>query len=387
MDRMRHSWTHTGWRVALRFATMRLSRLTLLLLAGAATSGASAAEFRDFRDWYAACDNLRNCSAYGLQAEQPTYAHVRIKRSGAPSASAKITIVADVNDKATVALAFDDASLRGLPSGPVAFRKDDRDSYGRLVIDDPAAVEMLVASMRKARTLVLRRIDPPGSKKSEPETIEVSMSGAVAALLWIDEQQQRLGTTTALIRRGDKSVSSIPPQPKAPIVQAAKPPPTGGAPTSPPPSAASVLVAKAKALCGEDDETRLEDTVRLGRATSLYRFSCPSSSGAYNIHLVFLIVPDANPRAARAVDFAYPTKIGSIEPESGKAYVATNAGFDSNTMTLSTFSKGRGLADCGTAENWVWEGQTFRLTLLRIMPHCKGIVDDDWPVLYRAERK
>jgi hypothetical protein len=369
----------------VKFAIMRFSRLTLLLLAYPATGGSAAAEFSDFRDWYAACDNLRNCSAYGLQVEEPTYAYMRVERSGAPSASAKITIVADVNDKATVALAFDDASLRGLPSGPVAFKRDGQDSYGRLVIDDPTAVEMLLASIPKARTLVLSRIDPPGSKKSNPETIEISMPGAVAALSWIDEQQQRLGTTTALIRRGDKSASSIPPQPKAPIVQATKPPPTDRAP--PPPSMASVLVAKAKALCGDDDETRLKDTVRLDRDKSLHSFSCPSSSGAYNIHSVFLIVPDANPQAARPVDFAYPTKIGSIEPEPGKAYVATNAGFDGNTMTLSTFSKGRGLADCGTAEDWVWDGQTFRLTLLRKMPHCKGIVDDDWPVLYRAERK
>jgi hypothetical protein len=67
--------------------------------------------------------------------------------------------------------------------------------------------------------------------------------------------------------------------------------------------------------------------------------------------------------------------------------MTTNASFDKKTMTLSTFAKGRGLGDCGTAEDWVWDGQNFRLTLLRIMPHCKGIGVDDWPVLYRAERR
>jgi len=365
---------------------------SILLLACAATSGASTADFWDFGDWHAACDNLRNCNAYGLQVEGPTdahmrYAYMRIERSGAPSASAKVTIVADVNDKTTVALPLDDGSLHGLPGGRVTFKRDDRDSYGRVVIDDPAIVEMLLTSMRRARTLVLSRIDPPGSKKSAPETIEISVSGAVPALLLIDEQQRRRGTTTALIDGGNKRVSSIPPQPKAPIVQAAKPPPIDGGPPSLPPSTASVLVAKAKALCGQDDETRLEETVRLDRDTSLSRFSCPTGSGAYNIFSVFLIVPDANPQATRAVDFAYPTKIGSIEPESGKAYTATNARFDSRTMTLSTSSKGRGFGDCGTAEDWVWDGQTFQLTLLRMMPRCKGVVDDDWPVLYRAERK
>jgi len=368
---------------------MTVLRLILLLVACAATGGAfaAAAEFKDFRDWHAACDNLRNCSAYGLEANEPASAYIRVERSGAASAPARITIVAHVNEKTTVTLAFDDADLRGLPSGPVMFRRNDQDSYGRLVIDDPAAAETLVASLRKAQTLVLSRIDPPGSAKSDPEKSELSMSGAVAALLWIDEQQQRLGTTTALIRRGDRPPSSISPQPKAPVVQAAKPLPTDSAPKSLPPGVAGTLAAKAKALCGDDDETRLEDGIRLGRDTSLYGYSCPSSSGAYNLHSVFLIVPEANPQAARAVDFAYPIKLGSSVAESGKAFTTTNASFDKETMTLSTFAKGRGLGDCGTAEDWVWDGQNFRLTLLRIMPHCKGIGDDDWPVLYRAERR
>jgi len=148
-----------------------------------------------------------------------------------------------------------------------------------------------------------------------------------------------------------------------------------------------MLADKAKALCGDDDETKLEDTVRLGRDMSLYSYSCPGSSGAYNLHSVFLIVPEANPRAARAVDFAYPIRIGSLEVDPGGAPTATNAGFDRSTMTLSAFSKGRGIGHCGAAEDLVWDGQNFRLTLLRIMPHCKGIGDDDWPVLYRAERK
>lgn len=91
-------------------------------------------------------------------------------------------------------------------------------------------------------------------------------------------------------------------------------------------------------------------------------------------------MPDANPQAARAANFVYPSKIGSNDaPE------LINAGFDRSTMTLSTFSKGRGIGDCGSAEDWLWDGQTFRLALLRAMPHCKGITDNDWPVLYRAE--
>jgi hypothetical protein len=362
-----------------------LCPLLLALPACAATFGiGAAAADKDFRDWHAACDNLRNCSAYGLQADEPAYAYVRIARGGAPAAAARITIVADAGEKASVAPAFDDATLRGLPAGPVALDRNGDDSLGRVVIDDPAAVDTVVASMRKAQTLAVRRIDPPDGDKSEQETSTISLAGAVAALLWIDEQQQRLGTATAFIRRGDRPASSIPPQPQAPAVRAAPPPP-GAAPRKLPAAEARLLTAKARALCGEEERhTALEDTARLDRDTSLYSFSCKDNSGAYNLASVFLIVPDAAPQAARAVRFAYPAGIDAKAPPQA---LAINASFDPQTMTLSTFNKGRGLGDCGAAEDWVFDGRTFQLARLRRMPHCRGIPDGDWPVHYRAARR
>jgi Protein of unknown function (DUF1176) len=361
-----------------------VSRLSALLLACAAAwvPRASGAESKDFRDWYVGCDNLRNCNAYGLQADDPSAAYVRIERGGAPAATARITIAADVGEKTRVVLAFDDPALRGLPSGPVAPERND-DDYGRVVIDDPAGVDTLVAGMRKAQTLVVRRIDPPGGAKSDPETSEISLSGAVAALLWIDEQQQRLGTTTAFIRRGDKPVSSIPPPPKAPVVRAAKAPPADAAPRPLPPNEARMLTAKARALCDDDKRTALDETYRLGRDTSLYGFSCPGNSGAYNYSFVFMIVLDGKPQAARPVKFADPAGTGAkTAPED---VLAINPGFDRSSLTLSTFNKGRGLGDCGEAAEWVFDGQTFQLSLRRVMPHCKGVPQGDWPVYFRAD--
>jgi hypothetical protein len=368
------------------FALAGFFRLSSLLLAGAGafSAGASAAD-KDFRDWHAACDNLRNCTAFGLEADDPANAWVRIEHGGAPAAPARITIAVDVNEKSNVVLAFDDAALPGLPAGPVAPARSDNDAFGRVVINDPATVDTVVASMRKAQTLAVRRVDPPDGEKSDPETSTISLSGAVAALLWIDEQQQRLGTATALIRRGDKPVSSIPPQPKAPVIYAAKPHPAGAAPRTLAPAEARLLTAKAKALCGEGERhTALDDSARLAPDTSLYEFSCKDNSGAYNFASVFLIVPDAAPQAARAVKFAFPA---GIDAKGAPEALAINAGFDPKTMTLSTFNKGRGLGDCGSAEDWVFDGQTFQLALLQSMPHCKSITAGDWPVHYRAERR
>ena len=100
-----------------------------------------------------------------------------------------------------------------------------------------------------------------------------------------------------------------------------------------------------------------------------------------------LIAAGGNAATARPVKFGWPLKIGDLHEDPSTDAVTTNPVFDPKTMTLSTFSKGRGIGDCGSREEWVWDGKAFRLALLKIMPHCKGIPLDDWPVLYRAERK
>jgi hypothetical protein len=365
-------------------------RLLPLPVACAVTlAGASAAAFKDFRDWHVACDNLRNCSAYGF-TDDPASAWIRIERPGAPGATARIVIAAEVEEKIRVSLAFDDPALPGLPGGEVALDRTDS-AFDRIVIADPAAVDVLIASLRKAKELTVRRIDPPGAAKSDPETSRISLSGAVAALLWIDEQQQRLGTATAFVRRGDRPVSSMPPQPEAPAVHAAKPGPAGAQPADLPPPAIKALTAKAAAACGEGERAKHEDAYRLSRDASLHSFSCPGMSGAYNLASVFMVVPASQPQAAAVVKFAHPAgstaRTGGDNTAGVPLNIAINAGFDENTLTLSTFNKGRGLGDCGQAEEWVWDGKAFQLVLLQSMSQCKGVQSDDWPVLYRAERR
>jgi hypothetical protein len=167
------------------------------------------------------------------------------------------------------------------------------------------------------------------------------------------------------------------------VIVAAKP-----SAATPPTKHSPALIAKGRALCGEEDEgSKLEDTWPLGGNQFLYSFTCPDSSGAYNYHYGLLIAAAGNAQTARPVKFGWPEKIGDLHEDPSTDAVTTNPAFDPKTMTLTTFSKGRGIGDCGSAEDWIWDGKAFRLALLKVMPHCKGIPLDDWPVLYRAERK
>jgi Protein of unknown function (DUF1176) len=344
---------------------------------------AAAADYKDFREWLAACDNLRNCSAYGFESVVTGSTYLRIERGGAPNALVKITLAVFADDDITFTVRFNDPSLPGLPDNAIAGTKGD-DDLRRVVLTDTVSADMLIASIRKAEKIIVTRTDPPGKKQpSDPLVSEISMSGAVASLLWIDEQQQRLGTVTALIRKGDQPASAIPPQPKAAVIVAAK-----SATGTPPAKHSPALIAKGRALCGEEDEgSKLEDVWPLGGGQFLYSFTCPDSSGAYNYHQSLLIAAGGNAGSARPVKFGWPIKVGDLHEDPSTGAIATNPVFDAKTMTLSTFSKGRGIGDCGAREEWIWDGKAFKLALLKIMPHCKGIPLDDWPALYRAGRK
>jgi Protein of unknown function (DUF1176) len=44
-------------------------------------------------------------------------------------------------------------------------------------------------------------------------------------------------------------------------------------------------------------------------------------------------------------------------------------------MSSTTRYKGRGLGDCGSSQNFVWDGTMFRLVEARVMGECRGAAD------------
>ena len=162
--------------------------------------------------------------AYGFESVVTGSTYLRIERGGAPNAPVKITLAVFAEDDVTFTIRFNDPSLAGLPDNALTGTKNDDDSLRRIVLTDTVSADTLIASIRKAEKIIVTRKDPPGKKQpSDPLVSEISMSGAVASLLWLDEQQKRLGTVTALIRKGDKPASAVPLQPQAAVIVAAKP--------------------------------------------------------------------------------------------------------------------------------------------------------------------
>jgi hypothetical protein len=361
----------------LTFARSALPKITFsITLIAAVFASPASAEIKEFRDWTAACDNVRHCNAYGVEVGSGSSAYMRLEREGGAAAPLTITFGVDVQKASQFKLSFDDPAIAGLPSGPQSGMENDEYDGKRLVISDPAAVEAALAGLRKATALIITRVDPPGTQASDPVTSEISLSGLAAALLWIDDQQKRVGTVTALMAKGVKPTSAIVP-PSMPVVTAAKP----SSLTPPKPPAA--ILAKAQAVCDSTKKfTDAEDTTPLAGNKVMYWFHCEEMSGAYNANFALLLAEPGKPVAS--VTLKVPRELVVTDDN---AVPSINPSFDAATQTLSTFDKARGIGDCGTSSEWVWDGTAFQLLSYKTMPTCNGIPSDDWPTLYQAQRK
>lgn len=310
----------------------------------AASSAAFAPEMRDFRDWRAICDNLGRCSAYGADGTYGGW--VMVTRDAGADADVQVRAGFPMwEEDATPQLALD----------------------GRAV--DPLRDDGLVLAraLSQGQMLTLSEGDPP---------VSLSLSGAAAALLWIDEKQGRIGAPTAFMRPGDRDAGTVPGPASPPRVIPAAAASQAGLPEGDVTLPAALERLPEVQSCAAErmpDMTPMHSVARLGEGTYLWGVEC--FRGAYNLGQRFWTTGEegANPRP---VDF--PSATGEPERE------LVNAAFDPESATLDAFARGRGLGDCGTIQHWVWTGERFVLTLERSMDECAGMSPDLWPALYRS---
>ncbi|WP_235562817.1 DUF1176 domain-containing protein [Brevundimonas sp. Root1423] len=328
----------------------------------AAASGARS-ESRKFRDWLAVCDNTNDCVAFGPASEGTGW--VRVGSAPGP------------NGARTVSVGFWPTSGEGL-TGPMTLTLDGRNHVAAPVAGDHEPVG--VAQVRAADAAAVASGLAAGETltlAAGGETVTMSLSGASAAMLWIDERQGRLNTPAALVRKGTGAPSPVPGPESAPHVIAAPPIAQTGfgdsGQTLPP---ALEAVAAVKACRAETADTAVSNEVmsaRLDASTELWAVPC--FAGAYNVgHDWYLTGPGGrDPRAVSLASAGGETGAGTI-----------NGGYDAGTRTLSAFSKGRGIGDCGTASTWTWTGRSFVLSAESEMTECWGVPADFWPTTWRT---
>jgi len=193
------------------------------------------------------------------------------------------------------------------------------------------------------------------SKRGEKIRTRFSLQGFAAARLWIDDYQTRTA----------RAADNLPVKPQKTVVphpllkyhdRTSDCHPFGKFPVELPVTASQL-----------DKDRRL--------------YILPCRLAAYNVVYRAYLVHQRNYAEPRPLHFAeYSDTFGWTGTD-----VLINSSWDEKTRTLSSFRKGRGLGDCGSAATYRWLNIAFKMIQYRYWGKCDGSrAPEKWPVIYRA---
>lgn len=327
----------------------------LLALSALSTAQAQSlmTQVHAFKDWAMACDNRRHCEAIAYQSEESGSAPVTMWLSRDAGPHARVHIQFDVDE------INEDAQSLTLHLGPrqqlkgISPRKDL----------SPADTAKLLAYVLEGEEIV---VTEGGSGNSSRKRWQLSLAGSKAALLKMDDLQGRVGTPGALVRRGtqlpSKAESSVLPALAAPRVKAAALPKTAAADQA---LLQPILDAVMPRECWEDlpdDRGPDQSITRVSATEVLVMREC--GRGAYQGGSGIWLAKSKPPYAPKRLRLPLP---GGESDD----YVMS-ANLEAGTGRLSSFAKGRGISDCGSSFDWVWNGSSFDLLQAWVSPMCRG---------------
>lgn len=336
----------------------RSGLLCSLYLPGLLFAADSLPESKIIRDWAVACNNLHQCEAVSLRlpafggADGNEYeAVLGFQRAAEADAAAAFFVVAGpFLSEAPDDLAGQPVTLsaggNSLDAGP--FTTNDNGEF-----PVPANLtSQLLTMVRKPAELTVK----VGSQQ-----FQASLRGITAAMLYSDEKQQRLDTPTALVQQGNKQMTATPP--KVSPLKVVTAPATMTAPDN---LTAQVRQTQGEILrksdCNDETSTDFDFAAPLDADHYLVGLNC--WLGAYNAQSVlFKVSAETGAGQPKTVVMKLPHSEGNA---------VTGADFDHKTGILSTYSKGRGLGDCGSYSESAWDGQNFVLIRSDEMPDCRG---------------
>lgn len=317
----------------------RLAFAFLLVIASAGAHASFARPGIEFshKDWELACDNTGTCRAAGYQSmDSDPAVSVLLTRKAGPDQP--------VRGQLMIGHYGDDAIPADLPDRiPLLLHIDGR-AKGQVKIDrrtfsadlSSTDVSALLASLRRSPTI---------EWSSGAHRWRLSDEGATAVLLKMDEHQGRLGTPGALVRKGSRPESEVPPAVAAPRIVARPLAPAKPAdsrfPTNPPKALLDTLRASIdvdRCWLREDTSKPLElDITRLSEGKVLLAADCWGA--AYNFGQIVWVANDEAPFAP--------------------VVVTTDASYIDDDGTIHATHKGRGLGDCWSRESWTWNGSAY----------------------------
>lgn len=345
---------------------------------------------RDFKNWSVVCDNANRCIAEGGNDDiddTRTSMIVRLTRDAGPDAHPSLEIFASAPVDLRTARA-DSQPFDAVPAewhAVAKTRDQDDDVYPfHIRTSDPTTVDAWLTVSHNAQMLNFG--DPAAA-----QTPRVSLSGLNAALLLIDDTQGRIGTVSALLRKGTRPASSVPAAPALPPAPVPAPPVADLTPAEQRPLVDAVFdkfAASVKRCAADaDDEMPMSDRRKTGSAIAisatdaLVSLPCQTSS-AYNHTDLWYRVHRTAPYAPAPLNFGEYASAGL--DTASFANQLTQARYDSTHAMLSSLDRVRSAGDCGSSASWVFDGKRFVLNDVAMHGACNGLFVDQWPRLYRT---
>ncbi|MCQ8279456.1 DUF1176 domain-containing protein [Acetobacteraceae bacterium KSS8] len=291
--------------------------------------------------WLGACDNRRDCAAYGFADDDSAVLLLHLPRGREPSGTLLLRF--DRPDRAEgvrLQLGRRGAalSLRALPGEA---------GLARAALDASAVRTVLPWLHQSGRFFAVTQ--------GRPSLRAVfRLSGASPVLDWIVRAQRR----------------AVEPGPRI----AASPGPAADVPDPmPPPAVASLPAVRACASQDSEQPGQGPSASSLSGRVVLWRIPC--GSGNFSQDSLFVL---DNGRTAALAAFPVPPQFPARAPG-----ILVNAELD-GPDALQAVEPSRGLDDCGDTRRYLWDGRRFVLERAQLMLACHGLAVEDWPVVYRA---
>lgn len=330
-----------------------------ILLLAAVAAAADDNPLKTFKDWIVGCDNGRSCMAVAqLQDGGSSGFTVALERGALPE------------DTPTIWFRDDGADYN-----PNDFTLDGKPLAIKFVPLDENRIRVAPESTAAVIAAFIGKGTVAATAKSEEGGGTISTDGASAALRWMDVAQHRDGTVTALVAKGAKPTSAVPPPPALPTVVRRMPA------KLPPPDTLSAKAAdqwreQIFECTDENPDTQMTEAKRLDAKTSLFLITASCASGAYN----YLYIPLLLRKGQAPVQAKFEGR-GSTDDEGDGLYNLYWKD-EADPRVLASYFKGRGIGDCGGGTDWVWDGTMFRIVGESSMDDCRGA--PGWITTFRA---
>ena len=330
-----------------------MKKVLLLTLLPVAAMATSIKGIGNYQDWDLVCDNTGTCRMAGYQDESSDPVSILFTRAAGENAAVegKLTILPFGEADRDVQVGQDiEIWLNGKSLGKVKHISDD-------------APDKLTEEQTKALLSGLK-------KESEirltygKTTLKVSDKGAAAAMLKMDEFQQRLNTPSALIRQGQEKHAVLAPkvEPQIDAVSVKNRKTIELKHGEKQYDNVLALLRKAHDGCVDEDLESQDITIYpLTHNKVLAEALC--FKGAYQSTNYYAVLDD---------------KLSKVEQVLAEQY--NEAGYDEKQgyAFVRGSYKGRALGDCLAGQDAVWNGKIFIRTSHWTTGSCKGLPGGTW---------